>query len=242
MAEPEWLKNLNREDYIKEDFDAKGKSRYTIDGIDKNDPDWLEKAAKKVNAAEGDDYVKLDAGLLTVNQLNWMLRRAFGEMTFVDDNNQFLWYNRPTDENKKMLAGRVPSQVGDTLGNVHPDVREVIPNAKKVIYALRHKVDGHDEVMMPVPFGNRHKMILHDYKRVEDDEGNYVGTYEWVQDLYPFVKYFCEVTGQKLVDDTDATSGATFKKDTDTVTGASKKAEESKTEEETDTNSGASQH
>lgn len=242
MAEPEWLKNLNREDYIKEDFDAKGKSRYTIEGIDKNDPDWLEKAAKKVNAAEGDDYVKLDSGLLTVNQLNWMLRRAFGEMTFVDDNNQFLWYNRPTDKNKKMLAGRVPSQVGDTLGKVHPDVREVIPNAKKVIYALRNKVDGHDEVMMPVPFGNRHKMILHDYKRVEDDEGNYVGTYEWVQDLYPFVKYFCEVTGQKLVDDTDATSGATFKKDTDAVTGASKKAEEPKSEEKPDANSGASQH
>ena len=55
MAEPKWLQDLKEEDYIKEDFDATGKSRYTVEGIDKNDPDWLNKAAKKVHAAEGDD-------------------------------------------------------------------------------------------------------------------------------------------------------------------------------------------
>lgn len=67
MAEPKWLHNMNSDEYLREDFEAKGKSRYTVEGIDKNDPDWLDKAAKKVHAAEGDDYVKLDSGLLTVN-------------------------------------------------------------------------------------------------------------------------------------------------------------------------------
>lgn len=45
-----------------------------------------------------------------------MLRNTIGEMTFVDDNNQFLWYNRPLDPNYKMLASRKPEQVGDTMG------------------------------------------------------------------------------------------------------------------------------
>jgi len=244
MAEPKWLKDINKEDYMKEDFEASGKSRYTVEGIDKNDPDWLDKAAKKVGAAEGDDYVKLDAGLLTVNQLNWMLRKTIGELTYVDDNNQFLWYNRPTDPDKKMLAGRTRNQVGDTMGAVHPDVGDVIPEAKKVVYALRHKVGGHYEVKMPVPNGNRHKMILHNYRRIEDEEGNYVGIYEWVQDLYPLVKYFCETTGQKLVDDPDAVSGATFKRDADAATGASRKAEMPKEvkPEKPDSSSGASHH
>ena len=49
MAEPKWLQDLKEEDYIKEDFDATGKSRYTVEGVDKNDPDWLNKAAKKVH-------------------------------------------------------------------------------------------------------------------------------------------------------------------------------------------------
>lgn len=239
---------MNPDEYMKEDFKAEGKSEAgtTIEGIDKNDPDWLEKAAKKVHAAEGSDYVKLDAGLMTVDQLNWMLRSTIGELTFVDDNNQFLWYNRPTDPNYKMKAKRTPDQVGDTMGAVHPNVGDVIPEAKKVVHALRTKQDGHDDVYMPVPTGNLKELVLHYYKRVEDDKGNYAGIYEWVQDLYPLVKYFCETTGQKLVVDPDATTGATYRRnsDPDAKTGASTKAEaeEEKKEEKPDTTTGASQY
>lgn len=245
MAEPKWLKNMNQNEYLNEDFDAKGKSiaETSIAGIEKDDPEWLDKAAKKVNAAEGSDYVKLDAGLLTVDQINWMLQNTVGEMTFVDDNNQFLWYNRPKDPNYKMKAKRVPSQVGDTMGEVHPNVREVIPEAKKVVHALRTKESGHDEVYMPVPTGNLRELILHYYKRVEDDKGNYVGIYEWVQDLYPLVKYFCDTTGQKLVIDPDATSGATYRhnSDPDVKTGPSTVAEAVRDEDKhVDTSTGAS--
>lgn len=241
MAEPKWLKDMDASEYLKEDFDAKGKSRYTVEGLDKKDPDWLDKAAEKTHAATGDDYVKLDSGLLTVNQINWMLRNTIGELTFVDDNNQFLWYNRPVDPNVKMKAKRVPAQVGNTMGEVHPDVRDVIPEAKKVVHALRTKEGGHDTVYMPVPTGNLKELVLHYYKRVEDDEGNYAGIYEWVQDLYPLVKYFCETTGQKLVVDPDATTGATYRRnsDPDVKTGASTKAEAAKEEAEAETESDA---
>ena len=47
MAEPKWLKDMDASEYLKEDFDAKGESRYTVEGLDKNDPDWLDKAAEK---------------------------------------------------------------------------------------------------------------------------------------------------------------------------------------------------
>lgn len=247
MAEPKWLQNMNRDEYLKEDFDATGKSvgGTTIDGVDKKDPDWLDKAAKKVNAAEGNDYVKLDSGLLTVNQLNWMLRQTIGEMTYLDDNNQFLWYNRPTDPNYKMLAGRKPEQVGDPMRACHPDVRQVIPNAKKVVHALRTKEGGHDDVYFPIPNGNLKKLVLHYYKRIEDDKGNYEGIYEWVADLYPLVKYFCETTGQKLVIDDDASTGATYRRNSnpDTATGASSEKAEAKEDknEGPDTTTGASQ-
>lgn len=146
-----------------------------------------------------------------------------------------------------MLANRTPDQVGDTMKAIHPDVRDVIPNAKKVVHALRTKQDGHDDVYMPVPTSNLKKLVLHYYKRVEDDNGDYAGIYEWVQDLYPLVKYFCETTGQKLVVDDDATTGATYRRnsDPDAVSGASTKAEKvekTKKTEEPDTTTGASQH
>ncbi|WEV43980.1 PAS domain-containing protein [Lactobacillus sp. ESL0684] len=246
MAEPEWLQNMDKAEYLKEDFEAQGNGRYTVDGLNKEDPDWLDKAAEKTHAASGDDYVKLDSGLMTVNQLNWMLRNTIGELTFVDENNQFLWYNRPVDPNAKMKAKRVPEQVGDTMKDIHPDIRDVIPNAKKVVHALRTKADGHEAVYMPVPTGNLEELVLHYYKRMEDDEGNYAGIYEWVQDLYPLVKYFCETTGQKLVVDPDATTGATYRRnsDPDSSTGASTKAEQVKEEAkpEPDTSSAASEN
>ncbi|MBA1393056.1 oxidoreductase, partial [Lactobacillus sp. XV13L] len=218
----------------------------TVEGIDKNEPDWLEKAAAKTHAASGDDYVKLDSGLLTVNQINWMLRNTIGELTFVDDNNQFLWYNRPVDPDTRMKAKRVPAQVGNPLDTVHPHVGDVIPEVKKVVHALRNKQEGHEDVYMPVPTGNLKELILHYYKRVVDDDGNYAGIYEWVQDLYPLVKYFCETTGQKLVLDPDATTGATYRRNSapDAKTGPSNQAEEAKPIEkakEVDSTTSASQ-
>lgn len=39
MAEPKWLQDMNPEEYLKEDFEATGHSRYTVDGLEKNDPD-----------------------------------------------------------------------------------------------------------------------------------------------------------------------------------------------------------
>ena len=34
MAEPKWLKDMNADEYLKEDFDAKGKSKYTVEAYD----------------------------------------------------------------------------------------------------------------------------------------------------------------------------------------------------------------
>ena len=45
------------------------------------------KGAKQVNAVEGNTYVKLDNGLLTVDQLNMFLNAMPFELTYADDNN-----------------------------------------------------------------------------------------------------------------------------------------------------------
>ena len=146
-----------------------------------------------------------------------------------------------------MLATHTPDKGSETMKSIHTDVRNPNHNNKKVVHALRTKQDGHDDVYMPVPTGNLKKLVLHYYKRVEDDNGDYAGIYEWVQDLYPLVKYFCETTGQKLVVDDDTTTGATYRRnsDPDAVSGASTKAEKvekTKKTEEPDTTTGASQH
>ncbi|MCP6717542.1 PAS domain-containing protein, partial [Klebsiella pneumoniae] len=86
-----------------------GEVETTIKGVNMHAADWVEQAAAKTHAAEGDDYVKLDRGVLTVNQLNWFLNSMPMELTYADANNQFLYYNHQMDGDK-MLASRTPAR------------------------------------------------------------------------------------------------------------------------------------
>lgn len=236
---------IDADDYEKEDLSATGKTDTTVEGVDMDDPDWLNKAAKKVNAVEGNTYVKLDSGLLTVNQLNYMLKTTPIELTYVDENNQFIYYNRflPTE---KMLAKRTPEQVGDSLTTVHPGKERVIKHVKQVIHMLRSGKT--DLVSMPVPGGDSDHHVMHYYKAMHDEEGNYKGVNEWAVDLKPIVNEYLKQTGQMLVPDpnakVDATSGASKKPDApvDATASASKEETEKEVKPEVDATSSASKH
>ncbi|NJE32934.1 NADPH-dependent oxidoreductase [Lactobacillus agilis] len=189
-----------------EDLSASKGTDTTIKGVDMRADDWVEQAAAKTKAASGKDYVKLDRGVLTVDQLNWFLNTMPMELTYADDNNQFIYYNR-TLPGKEMLAPRDPKQVGDPMDAVHPP--RAIKGVKHVISSLRN---GNDLVEMPVP-GNKlnERHIMHYYKAMRDSEGNYRGVNEWVLDLWPIVESYLKQTGQKLVKDEaapDVVSGA----------------------------------
>jgi len=232
-------------DYEEEDLSAKNGTDTTVQGVDMNADDWLDQAAKKVNAVEGDTYVKLDSGLLTVNQLNYFLKTSPVELTYVDENNQFIYYNNsvPTE---KMLAKRTPAQVGDALDKVHPKVSRVLKHVKQVINTLR--TGKTDLVSMPVPGGDDSTHVMHYYKAMHDEEGNYKGVNEWAVDVKPIVDQYLQETGQKLVKDpdakVDATTGASEKPEVDATTGASDKAEPevAKPEVKVDATSSASKH
>lgn len=177
-----------------EDLSASKGTDTTIKGVDMRADDWVEQAAAKTKAASGKDYVKLDRGVLTVDQLNWFLNTMPMELTYADDNNQFIYYNH-TLPGKEMLAPRDPKQVGDPMDAVHPP--RAIKGVKHVISSLRN---GNDLVEMPVP-GNKlnERHIMHYYKAMRDSEGNYRGVNEWVLDLWPIVESYLKQTGQKLV-------------------------------------------
>ncbi len=98
---------------------ATGKIATTVEGVDI----WWSmagKAAEAVGAVSGNNYVKLNRGLLTVDQINYFLDSMPMELTFADSNNQFLYYNL-REEAQNMLAARVPGQVGNPLAKCHPE-------------------------------------------------------------------------------------------------------------------------
>ena len=206
-----------------EDLYATGKIKTTVEGVDMYADDWLEQAAAKVNAVEGDTYVKLDRGLLTVNQLNYFLKSMPMELTYADDNNQFLYYNR-VKEAEDMLASRTPGQVGNPLAKCHPE--KVHQSVGWVIQQLRS--GAMDSVRVNVPTHGPDKYVVHNYEAMRDEAGNYVGINEYILDLKPVIDWYLEQTGQTLVGNVDAVSSATKKdapkEEADVASGATAKA------------------
>ncbi|GKT03296.1 NAD(P)H-dependent oxidoreductase [Furfurilactobacillus sp. WILCCON 0119] len=192
-----------------EDLTASGHIDTTVDGVDMSADDWLEQAAEKTHAVSGNTYVKLDRGLLTVDQLNAFLNAMPMELTYADSNNQFLYYNQQGPA-KKMLAPRVPGQVGSALSMVHPKRAE--QHVAEVINALR--TGKTPEVKMAIPGNGPDKFIMHYYRAMHDGKDQYMGINEYVLDLMPTINYYLSQTGQKLVADPDAP---------DAVSGASEK-------------------
>lgn len=200
-----------------EDLYCTGTIDTTITGIDPDDPDWLDKAAEKVQAVEGDTYVKLDNGLLTVNQLNMFLSAMPFELTYADDNNQFLYYNNQHQEASTMLGKRVKEQVGNRLATVHgtlPPAR--MKNVEWVVGSLRN---GNEEYVRTIVPGTPPEIInTHNYQAMYYPDGSYAGINEIIFNFKPWLDWYLEATGQHLAGGkapaghpapaTDATSGA----------------------------------
>lgn len=177
-----------------EDLTASGKISTTIEGVDGNADDWYEKAAEKVNAVSGDTYVKLDRGILTVDQLNYFLNSMPMELTYADSNNQFLYYNY-NKEDYEMLAKRRPEQVGCSLSNVHPE--RVYGSVNWLVGLLR---SGQVDVFRThVPTHGPDKYVVHNYQAMYDKDGKYAGINEYILDFKPIVDWYLKQTGQALV-------------------------------------------
>lgn len=203
-----------------EDLHASGKISTTIEGVDMSADDWVEVASQKVGAVEGETYVKLNRGILTVDQLNYFLSSMPMELTYADSNNQFLYYNltKPGDE---MLASRVPGQVGNPLIDCHPE--KALKGVEWVVQQLRSGAT--DCVRVNVPTHGADKYVVHNYQAIHDDNGEYVGINEYILDFKPIIDWYLQQTGQTLTGDVDAVTSASQRNNqADAVSGASEKA------------------
>lgn len=187
-----------------EDLNASGKIDTTIEDIDMDANNWVEQAVHKTEAVKGNTYVKLDRGVLTVDQINAFLNSMPMELTYADSNNQFLYYNYHLKK-EDMLADRHPNQVGNALTTCHPEY--AIEHVDYVIQQLRN---GEIETYhINAPNEDPGKFVVHNYTSVKDHDGNFIGVNEYVQDIQPLVQWYLKQTGQRLIkNDVDGVTSA----------------------------------
>ena len=214
-----------------EDLDANHPIKTTVTEVDPDDPKWVEKVAKITGAVSGDTYVKLDHGILTVDQINMFLKSMPFELTYADDNNQFLYYNNAHQEPETMLAKRIPAQSGSRLSTVHnslPPAR--MKNVEWVVGTLRN---GNQEFVRTIVPGSPENVVnTHHYQAMYYPDGSYAGINELVFNFKPWLDWYLKETGQRLV-------GGKMEMMPDVNTGAS---ETPSAEMTPDANTGASEH
>lgn len=206
-----------RKQYEPEELFDLGEVDTTIAGLDMYAPDWVEQAAEKVDAVEGNTYVKLNRGVLTVTQIDALLDSIPLEFSFIDNNNQFVYYNNEKDA-ADMWASSNPESVGQPLGSLHPE--QITNYAKMIIQQLR--ADETDVVRIGHPAAGGEQFLVHNYQRMQDQDENYLGVNEYVTDLKPIIEWYLKHTKQKLVPDDEADSDVSGMP-IDGVSGATKK-------------------
>lgn len=120
-------------------------------------------------------------GYLSVEQANLILNHLPLEITFVNKDDVFQYYNDnvPADE---MVFKRTPSQIGRNVELRHPP--KVLDKVKKIFNLLRS--GERDQVPMWFKSERLGKFVYVTYAAVRDDQGDFQGVLEYVQDIQPF--------------------------------------------------------
>ncbi len=119
------------------------------------------------------DAIKLDEGALSPEQINMMMKVVPFDMTYVDENDEVLYYNRGDDR----VFPRSPEIIGRKVQNCHP------PKSYHMVESILNafKSGEKNEASFWINMGKI--FVLIKYYAVRDDNGTYCGTLEVSQEI-----------------------------------------------------------
>lgn len=117
--------------------------------------------------------IELDSGYLSVKELNAILKTLPFDISFVDRENRLRYYN----ETPNRVFPRAKTALDRPVEYCHPP--RSIHLVKRIIKEFREGV--HDKAVFWINF--RGRIILITYYPVKDENGEYLGTLEAVQDI-----------------------------------------------------------
>ena len=141
----------------------------------------FEPKEEKEQPVNRDSQQAFGHGYLSVEQANLILNHLPMEITFVNKEDVFQYYNdfAPFEE---MIFKRTPSQVGRNVELCHPP--KLLSKVKKIFTALR--TGQKDKFEMWFKSESRGQFVHVTYAAVRDENGEFQGVLEYVQDIQPY--------------------------------------------------------
>lgn len=128
-------------------------------------------------------YVKFDTGVLNAKELNAIMEVLPGELSFVDSNNIVKFFTK----GEHRIFARTKAVIGRSVENCHPHTSVHMVN--KVIEDFKSGAKDSEDFW--IELGDMFVLIR--FFAVRDEDGEYLGTLEYVQNVAPIKK----LTGEK---------------------------------------------
>lgn len=135
----------------------------------------------RVKLDEGN--IKLESGILSIKELTYMLNTIPGDMTFVDKDNIVKYFS----QGKERIFARTKAIIGRSVENCHPPASVHIVD--QIVQDLHS--GKKDSESFWIKMGE--KYILIQYFAVRDENGEFLGTLEFSQNIAPIQA----ITGEK---------------------------------------------
>lgn len=146
----------------------------------------LSAQSKQVQEPSPTTHLSFGGGYLTLTEVNHVLNHLPVEITFVDKNDIFKYFSHKTNESEMMLV-RTPSMVGRNVENCHP------PKSLDKVMTLIGDLKERRRASESMWFKKKDQYVHITYKGVFDENEEYIGILEYVQDIQPFLDLPSEV-------------------------------------------------
>lgn len=141
--------------------------------IVKPEKKW-EPKREKMEATVASGNIDLGLGALTQKELRKILDLQPLELTFIDANDIVKYFN---DTPGRKLFPRTKNAIGREVYNCHP------PKSQPIVRKLIADFKAGTKEIETLWFRARDTYVMVTYAAVRDDDGSYMGTLEWVQDI-----------------------------------------------------------
>ena len=166
LDQPEWIEITKGERDIGYAFEAPG-------------VDWLKATAISEPVIEAEkagivsDRLELDIGLMTLSQVNLVLKHLPVDLTFVDENDEAQYFSA----GKERIFPRSPGIIGRKVQKCHP--AKSLDTVNQIVKEFKDGTKDKAEFWIQM----RGRLIYIRYFAVRDDEDVYRGTLEVSQDI-----------------------------------------------------------
>jgi len=131
----------------------------------------IEKEASKTSQ----DYIKFETGYFTVEELESMLNSMPVDITFVDKNDVVKYFSQGKDR----IFARTKAVIGRSVQNCHPPASVHV--VEKIVEDFKSGKKDHEDFWIK----RGDKFVLIRYFAVRNEDGEYLGTLEFTQDIAP---------------------------------------------------------